>query len=37
MMRVNEAAPDGRPSLTQKQIACWPHDTRLINLGKLRL
>jgi hypothetical protein len=34
VVRINEAADDGTPSLRQGQIARWPHDIG-IKLGKL--
>jgi hypothetical protein len=35
IVRTNKAHEDGRPSLTQKQIARWPHDGCGIDLGHL--
>jgi len=35
VVRINEPAPDGRPSLSQRQISRWPHDGCGINLGQL--
>jgi hypothetical protein len=35
VVRINEPHPDGRQSLTQKQIARWPHDGCGIDLGRL--
>jgi hypothetical protein len=34
-VRRNAPSEAGLPSLTQKQIARWPHDTGLIELGTL--
>jgi hypothetical protein len=34
-VRRNAPSPTGEPSLTQMQIARWPHDTGLINFGQL--
>ena len=35
VIRINEDAADGRPSISQAQIARWPHDGMGIKLGPL--
>jgi len=35
VIRINEEHPDGRKSITQRQIARWPHDGCGIDLGVL--
>lgn len=37
VVRINEPRPDGTPSLTQGEIASWPHSGSGIELGKLGL
>ena len=35
VVRINEPHADGRASLRQAEIACWPHDGCGIDLGRL--
>jgi hypothetical protein len=35
VIRINEPHPDGRESLGQAEIACWPHSGSGIELGRL--
>jgi hypothetical protein len=35
VIRLNAPDENGRPSLGQAEIACWPHEDSGINLGRL--
>jgi len=35
VIRLNAPHEDGRESLGQAEIACWPHEGSGINLGRL--